>query len=451
MLLYIAAAATLLAILALLALPSVGICLTLMARPLIDATWADKVVSNYGLTEIIGVAVPLAILAFAVLRARGQQRFSAIPLLPLWILYGIDVVIFSALLMANEGPEAGANIFFRQINCVAAYYLGQAFFRTAEARRVFFRVLLLATLFPLAIGLFQFVTGYQWRHGSTEGITRWIGLYHDAFTVRYYMMQGILAATVLLALSSKRQMLGRVVLIAYIGCALLVAYRAYSKSAIVTLLCWTILWCLLRRKFIYAAVVCALGSIVAVLYIPEVASQVGQMFHKEIAAVSGQGDLSHTFAGRWYGWYDLLDKWRQLDGLSQVLGSHTAVGAHNDLLMMLMHGGVVGVLLYLIVNTATGVCLVRNALQRADTMALAGLMAFVMWCIDAIGLVPSSYPGYQWFVWAVIGISLRVRADEAPKRRTVTQGVAGSVPEVRVAGPVPDVPVTASPWRGVEA
>jgi hypothetical protein len=32
--------------------------------------------------------------------------------------------------------------------------------------------------------------------------------------------------------------------------------------------------------------------------------------------------------------------------------------------------------------------------------------------VDTVGLVPSAYSGYQWFVWGLIGLGLRVRQDE---------------------------------------
>jgi hypothetical protein len=43
---------------------------------------------------------------------------------------------------------------------------------------------------------------------------------------------------------------------------------------------------------------------------------------------------------------------------------------------------------------------------------VAALMVYTMYLIDTIGLVPSVYPGYQWFVWGIIGLSLRRAAEE---------------------------------------
>ena len=56
--------------------------------------------------------------------------------------------------------------------------------------------------------------------------------------------------------------------------------------------------------------------------------------------------------------------------------------------------------------------LVRNLIRRVDPLAVAGFMVFLAWMVDTIGLVPSAYSGYQWFVWGMIGLSLRVRQEE---------------------------------------
>ena len=412
MVLYIAVAGTTLALAALIAFPAVGVCLALLIRPIVDATWSQRAFGGFALTEIVGAAMPLAVLAFGVVRASGPQRFGRIPLLNVWLLYAFSVLFFSVILTVNEGIEASANVVFRQLNAIAAYYLAQAFFREEKGQVLFFRVLLVATLFPLGVGLYQLVSGYQWVHADTEGITRYVGMYHDAFTVRYYMLQGLLSAIVLLALRPGRVTLEKALLVVFMLCALVVMFRAYSKSAIATVAVWTLLWCVLRRKFALLGVLVAAGVVVAGIYLPQVIEQVGQMFHKEIGAIAGSGDLNHTFAGRWYGWHELLGRWSELSAFDQMFGSHTATGAHNDYLMMLMHGGLFGLVVYIVLIVTVGWRLLRNALARPDPLALAGLMAIALWGIDAIGLVPSTYPGYQWFVWSVIGISLRVRADE---------------------------------------
>ena len=124
-----------------------------------------------------------------------------------------------------------------------------------------------------------------------------------------------------------------------------------------------------------------------------------------------------TFQGRWFGWVEMMAEWERLPAMSQLFGSgKIATGAHNDFLQMLFHGGIVGLVIYLSLLIVIGVRIGRNLLAKADEMAVAALMVYLMWLIDAVGLVPSAYPAEQWLVWGLIGMSLRMRADAASRQ-----------------------------------
>jgi len=57
--------------------------------------------------------------------------------------------------------------------------------------------------------------------------------------------------------------------------------------------------------------------------------------------------------------------------------------------------------------------IVKLLARRLDVYSIAALLAFIMWIVDAMGLVPSAYSGYQWFVWGLVGLCLRRRQDDA--------------------------------------
>ena len=48
-----------------------------------------------------------------------------------------------------------------------------------------------------------------------------------------------------------------------------------------------------------------------------------------------------------------------------------------------------------------------NYLRDNSPLNVMALMIFAMWIIDTIGLHPSLYPGYQWYVWGIIGLAIR--------------------------------------------
>ena len=130
-----------------------------------------------------------------------------------------------------------------------------------------------------------------------------------------------------------------------------------------------------------------------------------------------------TFQGRWFGWVEMMAEWERLPAMSQLFSSgKIATGAHNDFLQMLFHGGIVGLVIYLSLLIVIGVRIGRNLLAKADEMAVAALMVFLMWLIDAVGLVPSAYPAEQWLIWGLIGMSFRMRADAA-REEPVKEGV----------------------------
>src|SRR5262249_10184250 len=139
----------------------------------------------------------------------------------------------------------------------------------------------------------------------------------------------------------------------------------------------------------------------------------------------GQVQKEQTFQGRWFGWMDMMNKWERLPPLSQLFGSgEIATGAHNDFLQMLFHGGIVGLIMYLSMLVVIGVRIGRNLLAKVDEMAVAALMLYLMWVIDAVGLVPSAFPPEQWLVWGVVGLSFRMRADEALQQSIETPEAA---------------------------
>ena len=62
---------------------------------------------------------------------------------------------------------------------------------------------------------------------------------------------------------------------------------------------------------------------------------------------------------------------------------------------------------YILLLVMIGWKIFRNLAQNFSRLNMAALMIFLMWLVDTIGLVPSLYPGYQWYVWGFIGLAFR--------------------------------------------
>jgi hypothetical protein len=417
MLTIVAAILLLLALAALITRPQLGVACIFLVRPIVDATWAVPVVGDLTLPQLMGVLVPAIVIGHMTLTARGDARFAHMPLRWVWLTLTCYAVCFSVLMAFVSSWLDAAEVLFRHLSGIVGFFMMQAYFRRTEDIRRLMLAIAVAGAFPMAVGLYQQVTGVQWAQAQAEGLTRLVGLYHDAFTVRYLMLQTLLALLLYLALLPRVDALRATVAGGYALGALAVLFRAYSKSGTLTLALWALTWTVLRRHFGLLVVLGALVLLASVYFVRDIAAQIAQLFVKELTAIAGEGDVMRTFAGRWFDWSKLVDEWRSLGAFEQVFGSgRKATGAHNDYLLMLFHGGLIGLGIYLTLLGAVLVKGLRNVAGRPRPLDVAALMVLCLWLVDTVGLVPSAYPAYQWFVWGIVGLAFRLhgeRADEA--------------------------------------
>jgi hypothetical protein len=389
--------------------PISGVLLLFVSKPIIDATWDVPLFLEMPLTQIISGLVPIVVVG-RMFMAKEEEAFGVMPLKWLWLMYVCYAALSSVFILYSQDPKTAANIFFRYLNGLAGFYMLQAFFNRDSHLKLIFFGMMLGGLFPIGIGLYQLATGTTWQSQEIEGITRNIGLYHDAIVIRQYALQTILATLLFGSLFSNAhiiQLTGRLV---YLSAATLVMAKAYSKAGFLTLGLWTVCWNGLQRRYASLSILVLLGVLGGTYYASQHVEAISQIFHKEINYIEGTGGAERTFNGRWYVWQEMLSDWGKLDWLARTFGSgKVALGAHNDFLLMLFHGGVVGLLVYLTLLGTIGFRILGNLWRKPDPLTIASLMVFMAWCVDAIGLVPSSYSGYQWFIWGVIGLSLRRR------------------------------------------
>lgn len=416
--LYIAAPASLIALVMLAFNPRLGVLALFLVRPLVDATWAQPLLLGFKLTEIVSAATPLIILCRMGIDSGELRSFRDMPLKWLWIAWSLDVVLFSSAIMFSEGLTDGSSVLLRHLNGLAGFYMLQAYCRDKNELLRWAWIVVIAGLFPMATGAIEGVTGVHWKVTLGEdGVVRNIGLYHDAITIRYYALQTIMGLLLVAALTEKKSQLLKAALLAYGLVAVFVIKGAYSKSGFLTLGVWLLLWPLLQKQTKALAALTIGVALGVVYYSKQIMESVGFVFGKEISALQGTVGLERTFAGRWPMWNAALDEWRGFDGFAQMFGSgHVALGVHNDYLQILIHGGFIGLGIYCLLLITSGVVITRMLIVKRDALAVAALLALIMWNVDAIGLVPSAYSGYQWFVWGLIGVCIRLRSvAEAPQ------------------------------------
>ncbi len=133
-----------------------------------------------------------------------------------------------------------------------------------------------------------------------------------------------------------------------------------------------------------------------------------------------------TLAGRWFGWEALLQNYADRPLVFQILGNGNPGNAHNDFLVRLFSGGVVGLFIYVVLLGSIGVRILKNFRRRPSPLNVMAIMIFAMWLVDTLGLSPSLYPAYQWYVWGFIGLSLR-GLDWEPVARPVGPGPSTAI------------------------
>ncbi len=412
-LLYVATTLSVISLVLLIAKPLWGVMGIFIVRPLIDATWAQPLIGDFKLTEIVSSLVPIIIFARMITDDGSRRPFKDMPLKWIWLIYSADAVLYSSLIMFDEDWRNGLQVLMRHLNGLAGFYMVQAYCRNEKDFLRFAWAMAVAGIFPMATGLFENVTGLHWR--VTVGdfdVVRNIGLYHDAITIRYYALQTIMSLLLISAIG-KPSMPVKIFGLLYGVVALFVLRGAYSKSGFLTIGLWIVLWPILRKSAKGSIGLAAAIVAIGLYYFKEVVESFGFVFTKEVAAVQGTGAVESTFAGRWGIWEEMAKEWRSLDLMAQVFGTgHIANGAHNDYLQVLFHGGYVGLAIYICLLCAVGWAIGRLLWERLDIWAVAALFMFIMWMVDSIGLVISVFSGYQWVVWGIVGFCLRYRQDE---------------------------------------
>ena len=89
-----------------------------------------------------------------------------------------------------------------------------------------------------------------------------------------------------------------------------------------------------------------------------------------------------------------------------MLGAGRNPGAHNEYLRILYVNGIFGLAAFIIFLFRAGSQLLSHIKERASPLRVMGIMIFLMYFVDTIGLHPSIYPAYNWYVWGFIGLAL---------------------------------------------
>jgi hypothetical protein len=435
---YLAILSVLVVTLAFVFSPRAGVLATLVLHPIAAAGWY----ANYFLGGIkmnplvfIGILVP----AFVLMRAftRGPS-LAQMPLIGIWGVYVLYNIFAGTLHALDEGPAQSLNLISRHVAGFAGFYMVQAFFTQKEHFKRLTIALILSGLFPVLVILYQIASGSGQFNNMYSGgdlrldtagdLTRYSGFYHDIVSARGYAFQCLSGIFLYWGyfIRPNRDVVVKILLGLFVLACLLVVYKMYSKAAIGTLVMWFLIWSIGTRRLgigiVLALLVIGLNAIQSDKLFNE-AGQVFEVQQYETIANSTDPHTNRLLAGRVGMWEGLLEKYSNATIFEKMFGSSTAFGVHNDYLQKLFYGGVVGLAIYVVLLWNIGNRVALLFLKNKSPINLMAAMVFSGWMIDTVGVVPSLYPGYQWYVWGLIGLAIKElefekESDETPSRQT---------------------------------
>jgi hypothetical protein len=395
--------------------PYFGVLFAIAAKPTIDTAW-NLSLGGVSALELIGVALPTIILGRLVLQR--PYEFKRVPGGAVWTLFIFANIGGFSIMLASGKAFSAVEMCFRVLNGVAGYYMLYPYIRTEKDFKRLLIAFIVAGLVPTLIGLYQAATGHVWSLRQTVGLSRNVGVYHDAFSLRSYgfmAMTGVILYSVYFAKSLR----AKIFLLVYGACIGTVVFKVYSKAAVVIAVSWSVIWSVFRRRFHALVLIAVLASIVGVILDNSILDDVGTLFSKETAALEGSGSERLVLGGRAYIWEPILDQWAKADLFSKIFGMGlSGAGSHNDYIRVLRSGGLIALISYILLLSFIGIKLVQKVFRLPTPINIMALMIFTMWMIDTIGLTPGIYPGYQWYVWGFIALALR-GIDSTPKTNIV--------------------------------
>lgn len=382
--------------------PYWGLLVTVLFKPIIDASWKSTFM-GLNCLRVLGVAVPV-ILIFRMLIDRVKM-----PLAWLWLAYLLSNLLGFVIIL-NKEPIESLDFIFRILNGFIGFYLFQHYFSGRKDFRKLLLAYLIAGLFPMGMGVMQAtIGGGIFNEQDAVGtFTRNVGVYNDAVSFRYYGFMTISSILLYASYYIKPSFKTSAILIGYAIVCLFVIYKTYSKAAVIIAGLWLFLWVILNKKYLFLTYIFIAVISFEAISGGQISHTINILFSKETAAVQGTGREMMVFAGRPFVWKEFLNEYARADLFRQLFGiGRSGGGTHNDFLRALVSSGLIGLTVYLFLLMFIGIKVVATTMRRPTPLNIMALMVFCGWMVDTIGLNPGLYPAYQWYVWGFIGLSLR--------------------------------------------
>ena len=367
-------------------------------KSIIDMFW-DVKIGPLSIMAVQGVMLPFLFLPLFKQRKRMPKS---------WLnnasVYFI-ALSFGIVWGLIENPLCTFEVFLININVFLGFLLLPLLIQEKKHLKQFLLAMMIGGVFPILVTMYQLQTGIIFQDRQTIGLSRYVGLYHDAFPVRFYGLMSLMSILLYQSVFSIKGVYLKGFMLFLSAGAFLSVYLVFSKAAVVILGFWIVLLLVFSKSKIKQGFSILVGlSVIFLIFGDAVFSNIEQLFSKEVGYQSGEvADVRYTLAGRGYIWDNYWNFWlNEQNVFFQWFGDGISRPAHNEYLRVLLTNGIIGVL-FLLVFVMN---IIRKSFKINKHLRVFGFMLFTMYLIDSIGLVPGVYYYYNILVWGLFGLLL---------------------------------------------
>ncbi|QFU74617.1 hypothetical protein EY643_02520 [Halioglobus maricola] len=377
--------------------PFYAFLLIVATKSIVDATWQTRV-GPFSLTSVEGII--LVILYVSAYRTNAvSKEWRKLGFLLFFLLS------FSLVFSFFTEPMSVLESLVLNLNILLGFFLVPMLVNSREKFRKFLIAILVAGIFPIAVSIYQKYTGFSWSERSTAGLARMVGVYHDAFPVRFYGEFTLLAGLMYLRFFAVRRIYQKWLIYILMLGAIFSIYHIFSKAAVAILVSWSMILIIFSKNRIrFSLLLLSFAVIAPFLLGDSIEQNILQLFSREIQVREGVLDSRYALAGRGTIWEAYWDFWlHDQHAFFQIFGDGISRPAHNEYFRILLLSGVFGLCLYVVFLFRV----VSVVLSSNKNFKPYVLMLLAMYLVDAIGLTPGEYYFYNILTWGFVGLMYR--------------------------------------------
>jgi O-antigen ligase len=368
------------------------------------------------LLDVVGILMPILF----VLGAARMRGVSGHPTNLWYLLFLVGTLPALATGYFNLGRGAEAlSWWLKFVNGFAILLFAQAVFAKRQLLREAAKAIVLGSLIPAAIGLWQYVNG-QFVY-IKRGLPFVDGGFHHPGELAYDLVFSVPIALFLTFTASKKS--SRTLWMSISALLSLFVFFSWRRNVWIGFVVLLIIWTIVRRQWWLFVGLVVIFSLVSGLNVvrDNLVSEV------EMALTQTSSYPDTLFSGRLVGYEAVLQGYMETPVLNKLIGvglGSTPLlaaergipkgGAHNNYLVVLADSGIVGAVLYVGLLSsclASGISLYRMRAigRKTRSWATMFLSLVVSYCTMGFGthLVFRLVTG-EWLFWALVGSVLGV-------------------------------------------